>query len=244
MSLASDAEAALQSAPGPTPWYADAKLDREGVPLQWEHPNGEGLSGLTYLKFADSVLAIFDFQCYVVPAGPDRILVWNAEGEKAFAFRLFNTRTFDTIAGPDAAARSMRYAEKRMVWHGGLLAETIIPTDINDGLCEWVFPEPFAIFDELLVLAHSTAFGRTSNGFDKSNSALWIVRPKASRIDVFPQDWFNDGQFDFGWVWSQKVAREPRSDEIVGWGGRLGIYVLDASHRGVKSWLTKPGSLD
>ena len=48
-------------------------------------------------------------------------------------------------------------------------------------------------------------------------------------IDVLPQDWFNYEEYDRGYQWITKVARDPVSDRIVGIGMRLRSFVLDES---------------
>jgi hypothetical protein len=58
------------------------------------------------------------------------------------------------------------------------------------------------------------------------------------RVEVLPQDWFNQGNYDFGYQWIIRVAR--RTDgTIVGDGIRLGSFELDETNRRVKNWVTR-----
>ena len=87
------------------------------------------------------------------------------------------------------------------------------------------------------MLTHSTAAGEQSNYHDAMSLRLWIVRPRDGTIDVVPQDWFNHGDYDFGYQWVTRVAREP-GGRIVGEGIRIGPFVLNESGRRVAEWLS------
>lgn len=54
---------------------------------------------------------------------------------------------------------------------------------------------------------------------------------------MIPQDWFNHGDYDFGYQWVTLVAREP-GDRIVGEEIRIGAFVLDETGRRVSEWLS------
>jgi hypothetical protein len=51
---------------------------------------------------------------------------------------------------------------------------------------------------------------------------------------VPPQDWFNSGDFDFGYQWITKVVRDSNSGKIVGTGIRLKNFILDESGRQIE----------
>ena len=57
------------------------------------------------------------------------------------------------------------------------------------------------------------------------------------QVEVFPQDWFNDGSYDFGYQWITRVNRRV-DGSIAGDGIRLGTFELDATNRMIKRWLT------
>ncbi|MBF0593996.1 MAG: hypothetical protein HQL22_03430 [Candidatus Omnitrophica bacterium] len=64
-----------------------------------------------------------------------------------------------------------------------------------------------------------------------------VLRLKENKFHVYPQEWFNNGSFDFGYQWISKVGREPKSGEIVGEGVRIGAFVLKADYSGIKNVL-------
>jgi hypothetical protein len=79
--------------------------------------------------------------------------------------------------------------------------------------------------DELLFFVHA------------DGTRLWTLKPKDGMLTVAPQDWFNKGDFDRGYQWPTRVARDPHSGAIVGDGIRIGTFILDGTHRNVVKWL-------
>ncbi len=59
----------------------------------------------------------------------------------------------------------------------------------------------------------------------------WIVDAKRNLVSVFPQDWWNRADLDFGYQWVTRVARDPKTGKIVGEGIRIQPFVLDSSCR-------------
>ena len=240
----------LADTPGPSPWY----LRRPGLalpsargPLTWRSAGDHGeRSGKTLLVApSGDALLILDFHCYVQPLGPPRFLVWHSEGEgadkrrsevSAVRFRVLDADALAPIEDVDAALAHMQAAGRRSAIAAGEVASVAVPTSLDDGLNRLAFPEAMHEIDELLVLAHSTAGGVESNYDDQMRLQLWIIRPRDGTIDVIPQDWFNRGDYDFGYQWVTRVAREP-GGRIVGEGIRIEAFALDDSGRWISQWL-------
>ena len=91
--------------------------------------------------------------------------------------------------------------------------------------------------DELLVLADSTANLAARDYWMQMHLTIWIIRPRDRTVDVVPQDWFNQGNYDFAYQGVRRVARDSNSGRIVGEGVRLDAFVLDESNRRVAKWL-------
>ncbi len=56
---------------------------------------------------------------------------------------------------------------------------------------------------------------------------------------MVPQDWYNEGRYDFGYQWVTRVARLPNGGAIVGEGIRLGVFRLNGSNRWIAEWLVE-----
>jgi len=68
---------------------------------------------------------------------------------------------------------------------------------------------------------------------------LWSLRPQDGVVDMIPQDWFNTGDFDKGYQWPTRAARDDKSQVIVGDGIRIGTFALDRSGRDIAAWLER-----
>jgi hypothetical protein len=248
-----DAEAAiavLATVPGPSPWY----LQRPGTgvrstrgALRWHSAGDDAPSAGKSLLIAPGgeVLAVADFQCYVRQLSERRLLVWHAEEEgsgllirRHIRFRLVDVERLRPLGDPVAAIKQLG-SGTRFVVADGELATAAISTALADGAHELSLPKEMTEVGELLVLAHSTADGRRENHYDEMHLRLWILDASRRTLEIIPQDWFNDGSYDFGYQWVTRVARMPGIDDIVGEGIRLGVFRLDASKRRVSEWLAE-----
>ena len=241
----------LAGTPGPSPWYLrrpDRSLPSARGALVWR-PAGEAgdRAGQTLLVTpSGEPLLVLDFHCYVQPLGAPRFLVWHPEGEgpaerrstpSAERFRVLDADTLAPIRDLDAVVASMHATGMRSELAAGEVASVAVRTSLPDGRTRCAFPDAMHELDELLVLTHSTAEGEQRNYHDAMSLRLWIIRPHEGTIDVIPQDWFNRGDYDFGYQWVTRVAREP-GGRIVGEGIRIGAFVLDESGRRVSEWLS------
>ncbi len=241
----------LADTPGPSPWCLrrpDLSLPSARGPLVWRSAGDAGPRAGKMLLVApsDDALLVLDFHCYVRPLGPPRFLVWHPEGEgpaerrstpAAVRFRVLDADALAPIPDVDPVVASMHASGRRSELAAGEIASVAVQTTLPDGRSQCAFPAALHELDELLVLTHSTAAGEESNHHDAMSLRLWIVRPREGTIDVIPQDWFNRGDYDFGYQWVTRVAREP-GGRIVGEGIRIGPFVLDASGRRVAEWLS------
>jgi len=241
----------LADTPGPSPWYLrrpDLSLQSAHGPLVWRPAGDEGQRAGKTLLVAPSgePLLVLDFHCYVQPLAPPRFLVWHPEGEgpaeqrstvTAVRFRVLDADALAPIPDLDLVIASMHVTGRRSELAGGELASVGVPTSLPDGSIRCAFPDAMHELDELLVLTHSTAEGEESNYHDAMSLRLWVIRPREGTVDVIPRDWFNRGDYDFGYQWVTRVAREP-GGRIVGEGIRIDAFVLDETGRRVSEWLS------
>jgi hypothetical protein len=103
----------------------------------------------------------------------------------------------------------------------GILAETRVSAALPAGTYDHVFPDVMQEAAELLVLAVP----------ELDRLALYVIHPSHGRIEVYPQDWFNQAKLDYGYQWVTRVVREPSTGQIQGDGIRIDPFVLDATYR-------------
>ncbi|MGA9673149.1 MAG: hypothetical protein WBQ94_28375 [Terracidiphilus sp.] len=97
-----------------------------------------------------------------------------------------------------------------------------------------VFPKELESIDELLILCNSSAISARDDGIN-ANLALLVAKPKQSSYQLFPQDWFNSSDLDFGYQWVTRVARDIQTGRVRGEGFRIDPFELDDTLRNVAS---------
>lgn len=129
------------------------------------------------------------------------------------------------------------YESRRLFTLAQPIAAMEISTNLSDGSHVVAVPERLRGLGELLLLAPSTAQGRTQNHYREMHATRWILDTGTGALEVVPQDWFNEGSYDVGYQLITRAARLLDTGEIVGEGIRLGVFVLDSSHRQIAEWL-------
>jgi hypothetical protein len=191
------------------------------------------------------VVALANSQCYVSLLGGGRLLVWYAEeeGEGVLLRRSMRFRVFDVerlLPLSDVEGSLARLGQNsRFYATSGELASIALSTALGDGTHHLKLPKELSCSGELLVLVHSTADGRRENHYDTMHLRLWILDAERGRLEIVPQDWFNEGAYDFGYQWVTRMARLPESGDIVGEGIRLGVFRLNPSKRRIAAWLVE-----
>jgi hypothetical protein len=94
------------------------------------------------------------------------------------------------------------------------------------------FPNEIRAIDELLILCDSFS-DPASEGWNHANLALLVARPKEASFRLYPQDWFNTADFDFGYQWITRIARDPQTGRVRGEGFRMNSFELDDTLRDV-----------
>jgi len=222
--LLADAKTAIESAPGPTPWFTHP-VPRGTETLQWRHFNKDALAGIAMLEDGGKTFAVCDFQCYLQAFSDERWLIWYRTGSEdmpnTLRVSMFDPTQIAAIKNPLQVATQMRVRKERIAIDGEPLASFDVPCDLAAGGHCILMDEAFKVVPELLTYSRSTALGPRRSGGD---SILLQIEPQRNGVTVHPQRWFNEGPHDFGYQWPCIVTREPKSQIIVGYGIRLGTY--------------------
>lgn len=223
----------FEDPPGPTPWYL--RGGAKGVTgCLWERA-GEGAdtAGVVALLRGTRPVLLLDFYNYVLPLAADLLLIWHqrrdVEGPTPpIVLRLFRVADLQPLdADVEALCRTMRERGASLTADAAPLTEWEIPTTIVDEARPLVCPNELKDIDELLMLCRSSGVTPAS----RSNLAIAVVRPRDGQYQLYPQDWWNDGEFDYGYEWVTRVARDPKTKKVHGDGIRIGAFVLDDTLR-------------
>jgi hypothetical protein len=230
----------LADAPGPVPWYlrreARTFSSRRG-PLSWTSTD-HGSSVLVDSEGrACLIVGMYGFACGL---GECRLLVWrlstgSLRGTNASVghvdFYVLGIDELELVTDIVKAEAKLRenalpflHASKPDLPPEPVLS---VPFSLGGGRVALGTPFELAESAELLFFVNA------------SEVQLWSLRPKEGVLDMIPQDWFNTGDFDRGYQWPTRAARDDKTQVIVGDGIRIGTFALDNSGRQIAGWLER-----
>ena len=240
-----DPDDVLRDAAGPSPWYLrafPAKL--EGFILE-DVGDSDPSEGMILLKnLREEIVAIFNMYCYVLPIGVDRLLVWyqpyrRRNGEymhsNSIEFVVLYPNQLSAIADVQKTLEQIA-SQKLYVFTESELIEFRISSNVNAGVYKARFASELLEIEELLILGKGIPAEEAKT---QINLCIFRLMPLKGLYEVIPQDWFNNGDLDYGYQWVTRVAREPKSGKIYGEGFRISSFVLDDSNRQVEKWFHK-----
>ena len=223
----------IDNAPGPSPWYLSGRMLHSG--LRWEDAGKEApLIGKMVLKtHDDKILMVLDLYCYTLELKSNKLLIWYEQLAKtAFEsglvhFHVIELDKLEPIEDVTLACKSIN----RLYYKGG---DAIIFKfkSLNEGKHQIDLSASIKELDELLILAHTK-----SGNIKQENLAIYRLLPNENLVEVLPQDWFNAGNFDYGYQWVTRVVRNDTTQKICGDGIRMGSFILDPTNRQVERWL-------
>ena len=188
--------------------------------------------GFAVQDASENTILFLDYYSYLLGQDDGSVLYWHETGAKTaqiiefIRFSLSNAKRINV--SPDGLS-----SEQQATLYPGSVEAAVRWQFASTGAMgrqDIELPHDWSQFGETLVLASTGTYG-----LGPSN-AIFAFDWLSNRVEIFPQDWFNQGDYDFGYQWITRVAR--RSDgSIVGDGIRLGKFELDETFRQVKTWM-------
>ena len=233
-------DAILSGAPGPTPWWVpEPPLVGDRPEYSWQRAGDDAASGgKTVLVNADGRRVLLaDYYCWIRWFGTTHLLLWHqqrhASSTEKPLLRMHVFAVSELSPLPDDACRRLDACSDLVLSQGGHVAAASFDAQLDPGRHSIQLPFPYSELDELLVLVDP--------GRPYSLLHLWILQPSQGVVDVIPQEWFNREEFDIGYEWVTRMARDPQR-RLVGEGIRLGVFMLDQDGRRIEKWLCRdPG---
>jgi len=221
---------------GPSPWgfiNHTVRVHKKSYQFKQTAPDSD-LGGLISLQSStDSTLLVLDFYCYARILEDGTTLLWRGT-ENKIAFDCFSLSSLQPLEDPLAIAQTV-HEEK--IGHSPLSVSqhwefsTHLAAEKPHSLD---LPYDWSQFNETLILAdHSD-----STRIEPRGRAIFAFDWSKRQVEVFRQDWFNHGNYDFGYQWITRIVRRP-DGVIVGDGIRLGSFELDSSNCQIKRWLSE-----
>lgn len=89
---------------------------------------------------------------------------------------------------------------------------------------------------EFFVVADNPVLPKAAGA---ASFCIYAVDPAAHRIEVFPQDWFNDGTPNYGYQWITCATRDPATRRLLVSGIRIDNFILDETGRRIEQRLPR-----
>lgn len=230
----------LKNAPGPTPWYGyllnKYKYDNQSIILWEEVKDKEYGSGKIQLIKDNQICFVVNFRNYILPFNKSKLLIWHQQPVDSGPTQPINLYIFDInlmtpIENPTAIYKEISSPRKFFFFKSGLIFQTAIPTTNISYPIIVKLPKEISFLKELLILCNSSAIEQGILPWEKSDRCLAIINLLDNSCRFYPQDWFNNGGYDYGYQWITRIARDHISGNIVGYGARINYFVLDDSLR-------------
>lgn len=232
----------FEKAPYLSPWYFKESrplLRRNGVKLKWNwiEKIGKEYVGTTILQRDNNeCLGIVKTYTYLLPAiGNDKFLVWvrqtNDSGPLKIEISLFDCEGLDVIKDSERLVLELK-EKKDIYFQFNSKPKSTISLKIDSSAQEicYTFPEDFQFFEDFCVISEVNGLYKNSNS-NWHNTAIIILSPKNNKLHVYPQDWFNKSNCDFGYQWITRAAKNEETGLIHGQGIRIDDFVLNSTNR-------------
>jgi hypothetical protein len=224
---------------GPTPWYwktFPAFQSPSGQKFLWTHQGSEGPLGyvisLALAQEPDQPRLALNTYCRPFFVSPECLGIWCPEGRsiRLTAFHPDQLKSFDLaeIAG------WFKQSSDRIYSKTPPLTDFEIPLTLAPGMHKIEVPPALSTVDELIV---PTSYKAMSN--DDPAFALFVLYLQAGLVEVLPQKWFTNAQYQVGKQWISRAARDRDSGRIFGECFGVGTFLLEEDGCRLDEWLEK-----
>ncbi|MCB1172483.1 MAG: hypothetical protein KDK39_02905 [Leptospiraceae bacterium] len=230
------------------PWFFSGEypeLQRGSNPLTWQAIDGATLSnddqqkpaGVTALRQEHTVLGLLTMYTYVQQSlDKQYCMVWNArmqprEDHCHIRAEVFQVDALQPLGDLQTVWSQFQGAYPGYFFHAPAAAS--FEFDVRAGQSEQQLAFADLIqtqFPQFLMPVKVPGLYAPAQKA-ASNTALLEFFTRQGRVRLIPQDWFNLGQWDFGYQWIAGGARRADNGRITIQGMRLPYYVLDETDR-------------
>ena len=227
---------------GPTPWYWQtfpAITSVAGQHYDWHNEEGEGsVANIVTLGLEQQpTLPRLALNTYCRPffVPPQYIGVWCPEG-RSLRLTCFDPDTLKTFDLAELAGW-FKQSSDRIYAHTAPVADFEVPLTLPPGTHKIDVPPELSTVEELIVPTSYKAMSTDDPAF-----ALFVFYPHAGLVEVLPQKWFTQSQYNVGQQWITRAARDPASHHIVGECFGVGAFLLEEDGCRLERWLRKNSS--
>lgn len=222
----------IDGPPGPSPWYfkhGSGYVTKKAT--YWWRNEARAERSVALCDASGAPLLLLYMYCYCARIGEGRLLFWHEYSDNGslqptgIRFYLIDLDGLRPLKPDEDVPAPTHHEEKRirLANGAGLLSEFTIPV-LPPGMHGVKIPDVLQGIGEVLVLANY------DNLNEQERRAIYSIDLTKAIVEVFPQDWFNHADIDFGYQWITRVWR-MKDGRIAGDGIRIGPFILDSSFR-------------
>jgi hypothetical protein len=230
------------------PWYFKddtPRIIKNSESLKWRYIEkiGDDYAGVLVLEDrSGNCFAILKTYTYFLPfASAAKFLIWNRHLTKKLPQELeiflFDAASLKAIENTEKKILELKDCDAAFLISAepsSTLKFRINPTEES---LQLKFPDAFKAMDEFIIVTHLENLYENPEKKYWDNTAVMVFKPKQDFVFIYPQDWFNKAEHDFGYEWITRVARDAESGYIRGEGIRIRAFILDGTNRQIKKYL-------
>lgn len=215
----------LANAIGPAPWYWKTfpEFNIRGRRLTWSC-NNNALFSVNLHPEGKPELSVLSIARYarVFPLPPNLLGIWFEDGLCIRIVALDPERLPEFATNDSSSDAVLDYGKFRCC--GEVLGEFFVSRDLEVGEYRIDLPPVFAGLEHLLLI------GEYARVQETACAAIFEIRfgvsPSFRCVCVYPQKWYTRDNFDLGYQWITRVARDPAIGRFVGEGIGINPFIL------------------
>lgn len=214
----------LRQAPGPSPWFVPALTSQRGA-LTWSDDDG-----LAVLRdHAGKIRLVLSMYTYSMALSPHCLLLWY-ETETHHTFHVVDVDNLDEVMVEPTI--SLELKERRRRFLCSMTSALAPPEALSLPKTLGTGTHSIDIDSQLLSVSEMAFFSDQDD-----TPKLWIVSPGTHTVMIRRQNWLAGSVLDRGYQWPVRVVRDPESQEFVGDGIRMGVFVIDETGAQLVRWV-------
>jgi hypothetical protein len=224
---------------GPTPWYWQtfpAITSAAGQHYDWAHQGEDGPLGyivsLSLEKQPDHARLALNTYCRPFFVPPQYVGIWCPEGRslRLACFDPDALKAFDLseLAGWFKQSSDRIYAKTAPI------TDFEVSLSLGPGTHKIDVPPELSTVQELIIPTSYKAMSQDDPAY-----ALFVFYLQAGLVEVLPQKWFTQAQYNVGQQWITRATRDTESHRIIGECFGVGAFLLDEDGCRLDRWLRK-----
>lgn len=223
---------------GPAPWYWRTFPQVSSVSGQrfaWTYHGSEGPLGyvvsLALVGEPDKPRLALNTYCRPFFVSQSHLGVWCPEG-RSVRFVCFDLDQLKAFELAEIAGWFKQSSER--IYAATAPTAEFEPPELGKSTHNIDVPPELRTVDEQIVPTSYPAKEPDDPAF-----ALYVYYLRAGLVEVLPQSWFTQSQYDVGYRWITRAARDPESHRIFGECFGVGTFLLQQDGCRLERWLEK-----